>query len=496
MDYAHRGSEPSEDVVGGAYEAGAADRQAGQSGWVADRSAGVGTGDRADGLGYFDGVGAEPAAAAGAVAQVLAFLDSCLPVGLGVAVDGSLGLVVGVSGETAASATIVNLGAGWLDVDASVSLGVGLPGLVGGEAGDTGAELGGGVGASTTAQRRFRIPWTQLCSAEVLAGLLGSIALQSSTVEAGLHVLGLVLPGRDLNPFLIEESYALEGTAQLEASLGALGEEVSWLLQDTVGATVGVAWDDLPDDRGHREGTLSLEGTGEMLHQVALNLEHTAGVDVEVPLPDASVTGALVVPITEDLGVITFGTPWLRLSASCAVGPGAGEVGVEVGPDHAVVDAEVSLTVQHPTARGLVDDLSERVPLLTAGMADIDGPSSTVSVGLSVAVGPALLAEGGATAQDVAQYLFTGQVSPALAAVRGLLDAAVAAAEVTVGVDLTLLSASFDGEVEGGAGVVLGGSLGAEESLVYRNDDVAGLLAACPTAADVVALLRSGASVA
>ncbi len=495
MDYANR--EQEAEVVGGAYEQGAADRQAGQSGWMSDRSAGVGVGDRADGLQYFDGVGAAPAPAdQGIVAKLVAFVDACLPVGLGVAFEGSAGLVVGVSGEGALSSTITNQGAGWVEVDASVALGVGMPGLVGGELGGTGAELGGEAGLTTTAQRKFRIPWSRLLAPEVLAGLAGTVLLQSTCVEAGLHALGVVLTGRDLNPFLLEESYALEGSAEVEASLGALGEEVSWLLKDTVGAKVGVAWDDLPDDRGHREGTLSLEGSGEMLHQVALNLEQVAGIDVEVPLPDATLTGALVVPITEDMGVITFGTPWLRVAASCGLACGEGEVGVEVGPDHAVVDAEASLSVQHVLARDVVDTVTKAVTAGTAGIVDVDGGSSTVTVGLSVPVDAALLAEGGATAQDVAQYLFTGQVSPALAAVRGLLDAAVAAGTVTVGVDLTLLSASVDGEGEVGAGAKLGGSVEAEGSIVYQNDDVTGLLPAAPTAADVVALLRSGPGVA
>jgi hypothetical protein len=491
MDYARRGSEQDGAVVGGAYEPGAAERQASQSGWVTDRSAGVDAGDRAGGIGYFDGVGAAPAADPALVAQLVTFVDACLPVGLGVDVRGSFGLVVGVGGEGAATAVIVNQGEGWVEIDATVALTIGLPGLVGGKLGRSGAEVGGGIDGSTTARRRFRVPWSRLFHSEVLRGLLGTVLLQSSGVEVGLRVLGLVLPGQDLNPFLLEESYAVQGSAGLEASLGALGEEVSWLLRGTAGATVALAWDDLPDDRAHREGTLTFSATGEVLHQVGLRLEQTAGVDVDVPLPDARATGALVVPITEDGGVITFGAPWVRLSGSAAIANGAAEAGVAVGPDHAAVDAKVTRSAQDPDARATVDQVTKVVNLATSGIIDLDGPRSTVTVGLSVPIDRALLAESGATAEEVVRYLFTGQTAPALAAVLARVDAALAAGTVTVGVDLTWLSATLEGDAEVGEGVKLGGSLEAGGAVVYRNDDVSGLLPACPTARDVVALLRS-----
>lgn len=488
MEYAQRSPQQEEEgVVGGAYQEGAANQQAQGVGWMADDAAGIGAGGRTDGLQYFDGVGVAPEGQD--VADFVAWIDRCVPAGVGVAFEGSAKLIVGIQGEGALSSTITNQGGGLLQVDATVALHGGMPALVGGKLGSAEAELGGEANQGVTMGRVFKIPYVQVVTdPSIWPQLLGSVALGSSGVEAGLHALGLVLGGVDLNPYLLEESYAVGQDSSVGASLGLLGEEVSWLLEGTVGAKIGLAWDDLPDANGHREGTLSLEATGEVLHQVALNLEKTAGIDVELPLPADEVTAALVVEITEDLGVITFGGWWVRGAASMEVACGKGEVGVELGPDHGVVDAALSLTVSHPIAGSIIEDVTATLPGV-----DVDGGSTTVTVGLSVPLSAELLAAGASAAQDVAQYLGTGQLPPALQAVKDLVDAALAAATVKVGVDMVLIEASAQFEDEAGAGFTLGVAAEGSASLVYQNDDVTGLLSACPSAADVVALLRSGA---
>lgn len=490
MDYAQRSPQQEEEgVVGGAYQEGAANQQAQGVGWMADDAAGIGTGGRTDGLQYFDGVGVDPAAdPEGLAARLVAAVDAAIPVGAGVAIDFADKLIAGAQGEGALSGTLTNLGGGWASLDATVMVGAGMPGIIGGEVGDTGAELDGEVGASLTMGRVFKLPYTRLLDPAVLAGLLGSALLASTGLENVLHALGVVLTGVDLNPYLLEESYAAELAGSVGASLGALGEEVEWLLEGTVGAGTKLAWDDLPDANGHREGTLTFEATGAVLHQVALNLEKTAGIDVELPLPADEITAALVVEVTEDQGVITFGGWWVRGSASMEVACGKGEVGVEVGPGHGLVDAALSLTVSHPLAGSIIEDVTATLPAV-----DVDGGSTTVTVGLSVPLTAELLAAGAAAAQDVAQYLGTGQLPPSLQALKGAVDDAIAAATVTVGVDMVLVTAGVEFEEEAGAGLAAGVDAEGSASLVYQNDDVTGLLSACPTTADVLALLRSGA---
>lgn len=423
------------------------------------------------------------------------WVDGCLPVGLGVAVSGSLEVELGMSLEGSAGVTVTNQGGGWLEIEVALGAGFGLGVGVGGAAGGNGAELEAGGDANNTATRTYRVPWTRMVDLGNLAKLgfsaaLGEVFGDAVEAIAPEAVIEALVGGHDLTPFLIGDSMELTVSAGAEGMAGAVAEELGLELSVGAGVSIGVEYDDLADEHGDRDGTVKIEGSLDFLQKALIDLSKTIGFDTECMLPHLHASGAVVIPFSEHDGDKTFAMPYLELAAEAEAGPVGIGGKVDVGPDKASVELHVSLDPGSLLWQKVLDDtVGIAIETLSGGLAEVETSGSmTLGVGFSL-LAPEL-PDPAVIAPDVTTWMTTGYASPALTENAGLLDRMLASADVTLGVDLVIAELVVAGEAEAKEGLEEGVAGEFKAGLVYQRDDVLEDLEAPPTVDEALSYLR------
>jgi hypothetical protein len=431
--------------------------------------------------------------AGGAVPDhLVAWVDQVLPVGLGVTVSADFAFAIGLGASVGGGITVVNQGKGWLEVEQVAKGGVGGELGLGAKVPGTGATLEGEAGLECSITRTYKVPWTRLADPATLAALATTAVLgaEGSLVEA---VLEATFGGdHDLAPFLMSE----EVHGGVSGSVGAEGEVLGEALGVELAAGTGLAskveYDELADEEGQRTGKIWLGGNAEALLQVTLDLSKTLGFDAEPMLPKIAGASGLVIPFEVNGGEWSFSMPYWEVTASAELGPVGASATVSMGPGHTGVGVEVEVDPGSVIWQKALNTVGAALEVASAGSLELT-TDSTMKAGLSTKLDQAALPSSPLLPQDVLRYLVTGELPEALAEARGLLDQALANAELSLEVDLTIAALHAQGEAKAGTGTLEKIEGEGELGLVYQRDDLAPEMSAPPTLDDLVALLRGGA---
>lgn len=457
------------------------DEQGSKSGWTADQGAGQGNAARCDELGYFDGIDASGGATE-STSELVAMFDQLVPQGLGVQLSGAIELVAGVAGGIEVACKAVNLSGGWLEVESKWAGALGL------ELGDpTGSVHSGGTYEKAIT---YRVPWAGLVAdpariGQVLGSMCGTSAPEA--VEALLH---FVVPGVDLNPYVIREEVTAGMESGSEVKEMVLGVEFGWIVEVAPSVTVAMEYDDVVDAQGKRTGHIELGGGFEALNQVVVKSKSMGDLGIATPLVEGA-TG-LEIDFEENAGTKTVTGGRATFDSTVGAGSAALAVSGSLGTD----GAKLTLASAIPSGDlwwGLVAGaVMAQVPGAEALGVELS-PESEIALQAEVNLGQ-LLAGSAALLADVARYVATGQCPEVLQDVRADLDAAIAACTVTIPVAASLMVGVSAGE-KTGTGLIVGGSAEGSVGLVYETDDILPLLAAAPTPEEVLGRFRAqGAS--